>query len=166
MPDAAGAPQVKPGDVTAPDARSIAHEVARALTVPKGPRRFVRVSVPLVTATTGKGIPVLGAPGIIKSLSFAFDSLVVVGASGGVGLLKLCDGNNQEIYELPVQLASASVWVPTPPTPPIDMDDFGFAGGILANWSIIAGSFTAGSISAMIIYESIPIGQRVGDGLR
>lgn len=161
MPDAASP---RPGDVAAPDARSIAHEVARVLTVPKGPRRFVRASIPMTIATTGGGIPVLGAPGIIHRLGFAFDSLVTVPAGGGVGLLTLRDGNRQEIYELPIQVASSGAAF-LPQIMDTGTIDFGFAGGVLANWAIVAGQFTTGSISVMLIYESIPIGQGVSDGL-
>jgi hypothetical protein len=153
-------PPALPGDVANPDPYAIAQHVARALTVPKGPRRFVRASVPLAVATQGAGQPVLGAPGRICNLSFCVDSLITVDAvHGGVGLLRLMDGNNQVIFELPLvvpagfTLASQLV--------PLNDFDYGFAGGVLAQWSITAGAFTAGSISVMVVYESIPIGQRV-----
>lgn len=164
MPDASGGPApAKPGDVTGPDPRSIAHEVVRVLTVPRGPRRFVRASVPLVAATQGQGQPILGGPGRIRDLSFCFDSLVTVGGSGGVGLLTLMDGNNQMVYQQPIAIATGAV-APIPPWRAGSID-YGFAGGLLAQWAIVAGSFTAGSIAVLATYDSIPIGQQVSDGL-
>lgn len=94
--------------------------------------------------------------------------LIQAGASGGQGLLTITDGNGQTIYTMPFVFSNnQTLGSPIGAfSPSIGGDNNGlpFAHGLFLAWNILAGSFTQGIIQVNVLYDSIPIGQRVDAG--
>lgn len=163
-----------PAEVASPDPERIADIIARRLTVPRGPVRTIAITLGLIGVTGNPTPPtisgtalnstisqlILGAPGLITHIDFTA-AIVTTGAAAGILQLFDHDTSMPLIRQFVVNVGAAGSYNIIASSTP---DDLPFLNGLVLLWTPIVAAFGNSLINLNVDYNSIPIGQRVGNG--
>lgn len=166
---------IQPGDAASPSASEIAAQVAQKLVVPRGPMRTVCANIGIVPPITnlispGSTVPagalnskiiqpILAAPGLIRAIDFQ-SQIVTTGAASGVFQLFDGDTNSPLLRTFIINVGAAGTFFESGYAEATTA--LPFLQGILAVWTPIVAAFGSSIICCNIDFESIPIGQKMG----
>lgn len=155
---------LEPNEAAQASSSEIAKRVVAQLIVPRGPLRTVSTIFGLVGNAVSANalnsiisLPLLAAPGLIRTIDF-LPAIVTTGAASGIMQLFDNDTNSPLLRSFAINVGAAGSYSQAYSANDVQIP---FLRGILAVWTPLIAAFGASLITVNIDFESIPIGQKL-----